>query len=268
MARADIIHGILAFRIWTRLGWQEVKRRYRRTVFGPFWDRDLPAMATALQCRRSRLRSRRPPLLPTARRGALGCRLRPMSSAPLWPRLVLRPLGRARSEVGDGLSPNLTSDEYSQNRCVGVAQCPLPSKETKIEENPRLRTPINRHRRPPGISSAAVELRVIEPRGRRRGDRAIRDFGASASFLRRRRSTRRLESIPTDREEIDRAVRGRQIDGLFLSGLAAALGYSQCSFPSAAITLRATSTTLLNSVSWPSNCMWQRLLKPKSHMMF
>src|SRR5438445_10823933 len=37
MARADIIHGILAFRIWTRLGWQEVKRRYRRTVFGPFW---------------------------------------------------------------------------------------------------------------------------------------------------------------------------------------------------------------------------------------
>ena len=105
-----------------------------------------------------------------------------------------RPLGRARSEVGDGLSPNLTSDEYSQNRCVGVAQCPLPSKETKIEENPQLRTPINRHRRPPGISSAAVELRVIEPRGRRRGDRAIRDFGASASFLRRRRSTRRLKS--------------------------------------------------------------------------
>jgi hypothetical protein len=133
--------------------------------------------------------------------------------------------------------------------------------------------PINRHRRPPGISdwcraSAAVELRVIEPRGRRRGDRAIRDFGASASFLHRRRSTWRLESIPTDRQEIDRAVRGRQIDGLFLSGLTAALGYSQCSIPSAAITLRAISTTLLNSVSWPSNCMWQRLLKPKSHMVF
>ena len=36
-ARADIIDGLLAFRIWTRLGWQEVKRRYRRTVFGPFW---------------------------------------------------------------------------------------------------------------------------------------------------------------------------------------------------------------------------------------
>src|SRR5262245_49085831 len=36
-ARADLIDGICAFRIWTRLGWQEVKRRYRRTVFGPFW---------------------------------------------------------------------------------------------------------------------------------------------------------------------------------------------------------------------------------------
>jgi ABC-type polysaccharide/polyol phosphate export permease len=37
LARADIIDGIFAFRIWMRLGWQEVKRRYRRTVFGPFW---------------------------------------------------------------------------------------------------------------------------------------------------------------------------------------------------------------------------------------
>jgi lipopolysaccharide transport system permease protein len=37
IARADIINGLLAFRIWTRLGWQEVKRRYRRTLFGPFW---------------------------------------------------------------------------------------------------------------------------------------------------------------------------------------------------------------------------------------
>jgi len=37
IARADIIDGIFAFQIWTRLGWQEVKRRYRRTVFGPFW---------------------------------------------------------------------------------------------------------------------------------------------------------------------------------------------------------------------------------------
>lgn len=36
-ARADLVDGLLSFRIWTRLGWQEVKRRYRRTVFGPFW---------------------------------------------------------------------------------------------------------------------------------------------------------------------------------------------------------------------------------------
>ena len=37
IAGADIINGLLAYRIWTRLGWQEVKRRYRRTLFGPFW---------------------------------------------------------------------------------------------------------------------------------------------------------------------------------------------------------------------------------------
>ncbi len=37
IAQADIIDGIFAFQIWTRLGWQEVKRRYRRTVFGPLW---------------------------------------------------------------------------------------------------------------------------------------------------------------------------------------------------------------------------------------
>jgi homopolymeric O-antigen transport system permease protein len=36
-ARADLIAGICAFPVWTRLGWQEVKRRYRRTFFGPFW---------------------------------------------------------------------------------------------------------------------------------------------------------------------------------------------------------------------------------------
>jgi lipopolysaccharide transport system permease protein len=37
IARTDIIDGLLSFRVWTRLGWQEVKRRYRRTLFGPFW---------------------------------------------------------------------------------------------------------------------------------------------------------------------------------------------------------------------------------------
>ena len=37
LARADIVDGIFAFDIWLRLGWQEIKRRYRRTVFGPLW---------------------------------------------------------------------------------------------------------------------------------------------------------------------------------------------------------------------------------------
>ena len=37
IAAADIIDGVRSYRVWTRLGWQEVKRRYRRTVFGPFW---------------------------------------------------------------------------------------------------------------------------------------------------------------------------------------------------------------------------------------
>lgn len=33
----DIFGGLLQWPIWGRLGWQEVKRRYRRTVLGPFW---------------------------------------------------------------------------------------------------------------------------------------------------------------------------------------------------------------------------------------
>jgi len=33
----DLREGIRNWPIWARLGWQEVKRRYRRTVFGPFW---------------------------------------------------------------------------------------------------------------------------------------------------------------------------------------------------------------------------------------
>jgi len=37
VACVDIIAGIRAFDIWGRLGWRETKRRYRRTVFGPFW---------------------------------------------------------------------------------------------------------------------------------------------------------------------------------------------------------------------------------------
>jgi ABC-type polysaccharide/polyol phosphate export permease len=37
VAYDDIFDGLRAREIWTRLGWQEVRRRYRRTVFGPFW---------------------------------------------------------------------------------------------------------------------------------------------------------------------------------------------------------------------------------------
>lgn len=37
IALADIVHGVQDWRMWGRLGWQETKRRYRRTVIGPFW---------------------------------------------------------------------------------------------------------------------------------------------------------------------------------------------------------------------------------------
>lgn len=37
VALADFAHGALAWRIWGRIGWQEIKRRYRRTAIGPFW---------------------------------------------------------------------------------------------------------------------------------------------------------------------------------------------------------------------------------------
>lgn len=33
----DIVGGLLQWRLWGRLGWLEVKRRYRRTIVGPFW---------------------------------------------------------------------------------------------------------------------------------------------------------------------------------------------------------------------------------------
>jgi ABC-type polysaccharide/polyol phosphate export permease len=37
IAWIDILAGMRAIDIWGRLGWRETKRRYRRTVFGPFW---------------------------------------------------------------------------------------------------------------------------------------------------------------------------------------------------------------------------------------
>lgn len=33
----DVVGGVLQWYVWTSMGWQEVRRRYRRTVFGPFW---------------------------------------------------------------------------------------------------------------------------------------------------------------------------------------------------------------------------------------
>lgn len=36
-ARNDITVGLSDWRMWGRLGWAEVRRRYRRTVLGPFW---------------------------------------------------------------------------------------------------------------------------------------------------------------------------------------------------------------------------------------
>jgi ABC-type polysaccharide/polyol phosphate export permease len=37
VAIADIVNGTRNWDMWGRLGWREVKRRYRRTVVGPFW---------------------------------------------------------------------------------------------------------------------------------------------------------------------------------------------------------------------------------------
>jgi ABC-type polysaccharide/polyol phosphate export permease len=36
-AGEDLIRGLRRYDLWGRLGWLEIKRRYRRTVIGPFW---------------------------------------------------------------------------------------------------------------------------------------------------------------------------------------------------------------------------------------
>jgi len=33
----DIATGVTSYKMWGRLGWREVQRRYRRTTIGPFW---------------------------------------------------------------------------------------------------------------------------------------------------------------------------------------------------------------------------------------
>jgi ABC-type polysaccharide/polyol phosphate export permease len=37
-AGQDLIRGLKNWKVWTHLGWFEIKRRYRRTVIGPFWN--------------------------------------------------------------------------------------------------------------------------------------------------------------------------------------------------------------------------------------
>ena len=37
LALQDIIGGACAFRLWGMLGWQDIRLRYRRSTFGPFW---------------------------------------------------------------------------------------------------------------------------------------------------------------------------------------------------------------------------------------
>lgn len=37
-AARDLVQGFLDWRLWGRLGWLEIKRRYHRTVIGPFWS--------------------------------------------------------------------------------------------------------------------------------------------------------------------------------------------------------------------------------------
>src|SRR5688572_3759954 len=37
-AAQDLVGGLRQWDLWGRLGWLEIKRRYRRTVIGPFWS--------------------------------------------------------------------------------------------------------------------------------------------------------------------------------------------------------------------------------------
>ena len=37
LAVEDLIEGLRKWRLWTRMGWLDIRRRYKRTVLGPFW---------------------------------------------------------------------------------------------------------------------------------------------------------------------------------------------------------------------------------------
>lgn len=45
-ARNDLVAGFVKYDLWGRIGWLEVKRRYRRTVLGPFWSSATLALYT------------------------------------------------------------------------------------------------------------------------------------------------------------------------------------------------------------------------------
>ncbi len=48
-AAEDLSNGLMNWPLWGRMGWLEVKRRYRRTVLGPFWSAvSLAIMVAAL----------------------------------------------------------------------------------------------------------------------------------------------------------------------------------------------------------------------------
>jgi ABC-type polysaccharide/polyol phosphate export permease len=37
-AAGDLVAGLMKYELWGRIGWLDVKRRYRRTAIGPFWS--------------------------------------------------------------------------------------------------------------------------------------------------------------------------------------------------------------------------------------
>jgi lipopolysaccharide transport system permease protein len=48
-ALVDIVAGIARWRLWVRLGWNDILQRYRRSVLGPFWlTASMAVMVTAL----------------------------------------------------------------------------------------------------------------------------------------------------------------------------------------------------------------------------
>jgi len=37
IACRDIVDGVRAYPVWSTLGWQDIRQRYRRSALGPFW---------------------------------------------------------------------------------------------------------------------------------------------------------------------------------------------------------------------------------------